>query len=147
MSTIIQGNELRTVLFGSAPVQKSTGTLAATTVALFTIAGGMVAITSIVGKVTTAITVANNYKLQINPTTGDTVDICTATDLGTVDTIVGNILCPVGITGITQGVATGQDPMILPVGQIESVSTGTDGVILWYVTWFPYETGATLVAA
>lgn len=147
MTAFIQGDQMRTVRLGSPPVSKSTGTLAASTVALFTIATGMVVVTSIVGVVSTAITVANDYKLQNNPTTGTTVDICATTDLGTVDSIVGDILTPNGAGGITKGFGLEQGPLVLPIGQIESVSTGTDGVILWYVTWFPYQNGATLVAA
>lgn len=141
-------SQTRTINLGSPPVTKSTGTLTAATVPLFTIAGGLVAVTSIVGKVTTSITVANNYKLQVNPTTGDTVDICSITDLGTNDTAAGDLLAPAGVGGIVRGLGVaGQDTLILPVGQIEHVSSGTDGVITWYVTWYPYEDGATLVAA
>jgi hypothetical protein len=35
----------------------------------------------------------------------------------------------------------------MDTGQIESVSAGTDGVILWIATYVPIDTGATLVAA
>lgn len=143
-----QLSQTRNINLGSAPVLKSTGTLAATTVPLFTIAGGLVAVTSIVGKVTTAITVANNYKLQFNPTTGTTVDVCGTTDLGTTDTAIGDLLTPMGVAGIARGLAVaGQDTLVLSIGQIEHVSSGTDGVISWYITWYPYEDGATLVAA
>ncbi len=131
-------------------VSKSTGTLAATTVPLFTIAGGLVAVTSIVGRVTTAITVANSYKLQHNPTAGTTVDLCAATDIGTTDTAVGEILVVSGVRAT--GLSVGANPRIAPsvimdTGQIEHVSAGTDGVIKWYVTYVPIDTGATLVAA
>lgn len=151
MSTIVSGTQLRDLLFGSAPISKSTGTLAATTVPLFTIAGGRVAITSMWGLVGTTITVANSYKLQNNPTTGDTTDICVATDLGTTDTAAGTVL------GFGQGTTTAPallrvgyslaSALILPVGQIESVSGGTDGEITWYLTWAPMDAGATVVAA
>ncbi len=151
MSTHIPGTDMRRLLFGTR-VEKSTGTLAATTIGLFTIAGGKVAVTSIVGEVTTAITVANSYKLQHNPTTGTTSDIVAATDIGTTDTPAGNLL---GFTGVkTDSIITGPgrastltSPLILTAGSIESVSAGTDGVILWVVTYVPLDDGATLVAA
>lgn len=132
--------------------QKSTGTLAATTIPLFTIAGGKVALTSIVGEVTTAITVANSYKLQHNPTTGTTADLCAATDIGTTDTPAGSLLSFQGLAAdsIIQApgkIATIKQPIIITAGQIESVSAGTDGVILWVVTYVPLDDGATLVAA
>jgi hypothetical protein len=151
MSVIIQGTELRTLNFGRR-TSKSTGTLAATTVALFTVAGGQVAITSMYGVVGTAITVANSYKLQHNPTAGTTVDLFAAFDLGTTDTAVGELL---GFTGDSTGsvltfggaVELLRAPFALAAGQIESVSAGTDGEITWYVTWEPLTDGATLVAA
>lgn len=151
MSTIVSGVQFRNMLFGSAPVSKATGTLAATTVPLYTVAGGRVAITAMWGLVTTAITVANSYKLQINPTTGDTKDINAATDIGTTDTLAGTLI------GFGQGTTAAPPlvlggfsipaPLILPVGQIEHVSAGTDGAITWYLTWVPMDSGATVVAA
>lgn len=128
-------------------VSKSTGTLAATTIPLFTVAGGLVAVTSIVGRVTTAITVANSYKLQHNPTAGTTVDLCTATDIGTTDTVVGEILVAKKGAALAVGAALLVAPVVMETGQIESVSAGTDGVIKWYVSWVPIDDGATLVAA
>jgi len=150
MTAIIQGSQLRNLVLGNTPISKSTGTLAATTVPLFTIAGGRVAITSLYGLVGTAITVANSYKLQMNPTTGDSTDINAATDIGTTDTAAGTTL------GFGQGTTAApallrggfwHGLLILPVGQIESVSAGTDGEITWYLTYVPYDDGATVVAA
>lgn len=149
MSVLNDNTAFRKAILGNV-ASKSTGTLAATTIPLFTIAGGLVAVTSLQGRVTTAVTVANSYKLQHNPTLGTTVDLCAATDIGTTDTVLGEILVVSGVraTGLTVGanprVATA---VVMDVGQIESVSAGTDGVILWIATWIPIEDGATLVAA
>lgn len=149
MSVIIQGDQLRSILLGRAPISKATGTLAATTVPLFTIAGGRVMVTSLIGVVTTSITVANSYKLQNNPTAGDTSDIVAATDIGTTDTTAGTVLGFDGApaSSIVKGAAGLSRPLFLPVGQIESVSGGTDGNITWYLTYVPYDDGATVVAA
>lgn len=150
MTAMIQASQMRNLVLGSAPISKSTGTLAATTVPLFTIAGGRVAITSLYGLVGTSITVANSYKLQMNPTAGDTTDINAATDIGTTDTVAGTTI------GFGQGTTAApalikggywHGVLILPVGQIESVSAGTDGEITWYLTYVPYDSGATVVAA
>jgi hypothetical protein len=151
MSVQIAADQLRLINLGQR-ASKSTGTLAATTVPLFTIAGGRILLTAIYGIVGTAITVANSYKLQSNPTAaaGTTSDMCTATDIGTTDTPAGDLL---GITApgsaIARGgvVATLGNPLVIPVGQIESVSAGTDGEITWVVNWVPLDNGATLVAA
>lgn len=149
MTVVNEGAAFRKGIFGTV-VSKSTGTLAATTVPLFTIAGGLVAVTSLTGRVTTAITVANSYKLQHNPTAGTTVDLCAATDIGTTDTALGEILVVTGTkaTGLVVGAfQRNVSAQIMDTGQIESVSAGTDGAILWVCTWFPIEDGATLVAA
>lgn len=148
MSVLNDASALRKAIYGLV-ASKSTGTLAATTIPLFTVTGGLVAVTSIVGRVTTAVTVANSYKLQHNPTAGTTVDLCAATDIGTTDTVLGEIFVVSGVraTGLGVGANPRVATQIMDVGQIESVSAGTDGVILWTVTWFPVEDGATLVAA
>lgn len=138
-------------ILGSTAVTKDTGTLAATTVALFTIAGGRVAVTSMFGLVTVDITVSNSYKLQMNPTTGDTLDIAAATTIGATDVLTGTLIgfgqgttaAPALITGASYW----HGRLVLPVGQIEHVSGGTDGKITWYVHWIPIDAGATLVAA
>lgn len=151
MTAMINGNELRTILLGTR-VEKATGTLTAATVPLFTVAGGKVLVTSIVGEVTTAITVANSYKLQHNPTVGATKDLVAATDIGTTDTPAGNLLGFQGLTGdsILTGpgaVPTIKQPIVLTAGQIEHVSAGSDGAITWVVTYIPLDDGASLVAA
>jgi hypothetical protein len=156
--TVVQNPSAFTkAILGNGPVSKATGTLAATTIPLFTIAGGEVLVTAMWGVVTTAITVANSYKLQLNPTTGDTGDLCAATDIGTNDSAAGSLLTfslatTTAPKKLIAGSASGggyAEPLVAVVttGQIEHVSAGTDGAITWYVTWVPLTTGATLVAA
>lgn len=153
MSVLEDPVAYRKMVLGSGYVTKSTGTLAATTIDLFVVAGGEVLVTALWGKVTTAVTVANSYKLQVAPTTGATQDLCAATDIGTTDTVAGTLLtfgldtttAPRKLMSIGYGVALG--PVPVSTGKIQSVSAGTDGVILWSVTWVPLVPGATLVAA
>jgi hypothetical protein len=153
MSVLLDANAFRKAVLGLGPVSKDTGTLAATTVPLFTVAGGRVMVTAMWGLVTTSVTVANSYKLQFNPTAGDTQDLCAATDIGTTDTVAGSVLqfglatttAPPKLISVGYGFA--RRDVVLPVGQIEHVSAGTDGAITWYCTWVPLTDGATLVAA
>lgn len=134
-------------------VSKAYTPLVVETKTLFTIAGGLVAVTNIVGRVTTAITVANTVKLQANPTTGVTGDLCAATDIGTTDTPAGDLLSFQGLAGDSMlrgiGVVPSiKQPIIVDIGTIEQVTaTGADGGITWFLTWVPIETGATVVAA
>lgn len=157
MTVMIDERSRRALALGNGPVTKSTGTLAATTVALFTI-DGVVLVTGLWGRVTTTITVANSYKLQHNPTAGDTSDLVQAFDIGTTDTTAGTMLGgwndPDAAVAATPRVLAKNGGPICPApgialftGQIESVSAGTDGVILWYATWVPITDGASLVAA
>jgi hypothetical protein len=152
VTAIIQGDQLRTLLFGTV-VSKAYPTLAVETKTLFNVTGGKVAITSIVGEVTTAITVANTVKLQANPTTGTTGDLCAATDIGTTDTPAGDLLSFQGLKGdsLLFGVGcvpTLKQPIVVNVGTIEQVTaTGADGGITWTVTYVPLDNGATVTAA
>jgi hypothetical protein len=157
MSVLLDANAFRKSTFGLGPVVKSTGTLAATTIPLFTIAGGEVLVTAMWGKVTTSVTVANTYLLQFNPTTGDTAQLCTSLDIGTTDTLAGDLLTfgastatapPKLMSPSTAAGGYGQPlSTVLSIGQIEHTSAGTDGVISWYVCWVPMVDGATLIAA
>lgn len=136
---------------------------------LFTVTG-LVLVTSIVGQVTTAITVANTVKLQANPTTGTTSDLCAATDLGTTDTPAGNLLSVTGApaeviltgigavqrfpvteaqpTAVTTVMTGGAQGVYVAAGNIEQVTaTGADGGITWYVSWVPIAAGSAVVAA
>lgn len=153
MSVLEDQTAYRKLELGLNVASKATGTLTAATVALFTIAGGEVLITAMYGKVTASITAANSYKLQLNPTTGDTQDLCAATDIGTTDTTAGTLLT-FGLATTTaprklMSIGYGEVLRNVPVttGQIEHVSAGTDGAITWNVHWVPLTAGATLVAA
>lgn len=150
MTTMIAGSQLRTLVFGTK-VEKSTGTLAATTIDLFTVTGDVL-VTSLVGKVTTAITVANSYKLLHNPTTGTTADLCTATDIGTTDTPAGNLIGWQGLVGDSLLTAPGKtpglkQPIALTAGAIQHTSAGTDGVINWVLTYVPLSDDGAVAAA
>lgn len=137
-----------------AGVQKAYTPLVVETKALFTVSG-IVLVTSLVGLVTTAITVANTVKLQHNPTTGTTQDLCAATDIGTTDTPAGNLITIAGGAATAPVVGIGavnmysaSDGILLAAGSIEQVTaTGADGGITWYLTYAAIETNATIVAA
>ncbi|MCZ4602922.1 hypothetical protein O3S80_03875 [Streptomyces sp. Lzd4kr] len=151
MSVLIQASQLRLINLGQL-VSKASGAFAADTRSLFTVTGGEVLITALYGKVTTAITVANTVKLQTNPTTGDTADLTTATDIGTTDTAVGTILGVLDQTDTPPDLNRGGKALggvVVSTGDIEQVTTGTgpDGAVTWYATWVPLTDGATLAAA
>jgi len=135
-------------------VSKAYSPLVVETKTLFTVSG-LCLVTAIIGKVTTAITVANTVKLQANPTTGTTQDLCAATDIGTTDTPAGNLITIAGAPATAPVSGIGAVPMFataaaiaIDAGTIEQVTaTGADGGITWYLTYVPIADGATIVAA
>lgn len=152
MTTIIQGDQLREIALGRGVVSSASGAFAADTRTIFTVAGGEVLITALWAKCTTAITVANTVKLQANPTTGDTSDLITATDIGTTDTAVGTVFgLDQGTTAVSKLIKNGRTNLnaVVSTGDVEQVITGSspDGDVTWYCTWIPLSDGATLVAA
>jgi hypothetical protein len=151
VTVIINGDQLRTLAFGTV-VSKAYTPLVVETKTLFTVSD-LVAITGLVGVVTTAITVANTVKLQANPTTGTTGDLCAATDIGTTDTPAGDLVGFQGLKGDSLLFGIGavpnlKQPIIVAAGTIEQVTaTGADGGITWYLSYVPWANGATVVAA
>jgi hypothetical protein len=122
---------------------------------VFTVAGGQVLITAMWGVTTTTMAGVNTINVQTDPTTGDTVVIATATDLGTTDTLAGTVIgCQYdqdGTTNTPSLVKGCGEPLrfVATIGEVESVVTEAtaDGAIQWYCCYVPLTTGATVVAA
>ena len=150
MSTIIQGTQREDILWGTK-VTSATGTLVSGDVDIFTVAGGRCVITSLVGEVTVAVTVANASLIKLNPTVAADTDLCAALDIGTTDTPVGHLLSITGTAADAMvrgaGVPMLTSEIIVMEGVIEHESAGTDGEVTWTLTYVPYDDGATIVAA
>lgn len=119
---------------------------------LFNVIGGRVAVTQIVGEVTTVIqTQANNTKLVANPTVGATTDMCAVLDISAV--AAGALI---GITGLitdamlsSAGGLSGQArPIIINPGLIclNCVATNS-GSIKWSLFYVPVDIGAYVTVA
>jgi len=149
----IAGKAQRQLLLG-LQVLRATATLPQGAAgALFTIAGGRIVLTSIVGEVTTLIqTVANATKLTSNPTVGTSVDMC-----GTLDITADEVGCLYGITGVPATALLGTNAgltvqmynyQILPIGTIDLDCAGSaTGSVKWQLTYFPLDDGASVAAA
>jgi len=128
--------------------------ITAATVNLFTISGGRILVTQILGEITTVIQVlATNVYLQANPTTGTTRGMCAALNIS--GYAEGDLL---GITGVntdpmippaSSGVIEGQTfGVIVQEGTIDLVSDAAPtGSVKWTLKWVPIDTGAAVVAA
>lgn len=137
-----------------ARVAGTAKTLAATgTGTLFTVAGGKVMITSIVGEVTTVIqTQANAVKLVATPTVGSVNNLS-----GTVESsaaAVGSLLSATGLAGDNLVLSTGggvsnlRNPITVAIGTIGLNTAATNtGAIKWTLTYVALDDGATVVAA
>lgn len=153
MSVLNDAAAFRKALFGLA-VERATAALPQTTQsALFTVTGGRVLVTSIVGEVTTVIqTQANNTKIVANPTTGTDVDLCAVLDIS-----ADQVGCLYGITGTFATAMVGANagatvacatPIVVPVGTIDlSCAASSTGSVKWKITYVPLDDGAAVTAA
>jgi hypothetical protein len=149
MSVLNDNDAFRKAVLGNIAT-KASGTLASSAIPVFTVAGGEVMITSVWLKVTTSITAASTVALQNNPTTGDTMTLVTATDLGTSDTLAGGLVgLDTGTTAASSFLRGGRHDIMwaIPVGQVELLPSSANGAVTIGVTWVPLTSGATLVAA
>ena len=124
----------------------------------YTIAGGLVLITGLVGIFTTVPGGAVNGTWCHNPTLGTDTDVCIATALGgaaegdvmSVSGIAGAGMLPLGgsVAQLMGGVAGGCKGLVLDTGGI-GVFTGDSQTGNWrWVLWYmPITPGATVVAA
>ena len=152
MTVVNDGAAFRKAVLGNGPVSKAITLSGAAVHQLFTVAGGEVLITALWAKCTTLMAGANTLNLQTDPTTGDTVVVVAATDLGTTDTAAGTTIGVVDESTTTPDFRKGGrvlTGLVVTTGEIETdcVGAGADGALTWYCTWVPLTDGATLVAA
>lgn len=121
---------------------------------LFNIEGGNILVTLILGEVTTIIeTKTVTFKLQANPDTGTTTDLCSNLDLsadevGSLYTIAGNAAATAMQTGQSGSVPAQTTAVVVSPGTIDAVVGATHtGSIKWSVWYLPLEDGAYVTAA
>ena len=153
MSVYVPGDVYTKGLLG-LHVPRATATLPQTTQSgLFTVSGGRIALTSIIGEVTVIIqNQANNTKIVANPTVGTDVDLCAVLN------IAGDeVGCLYGITGLFSdaivGAAAGagvlpRNPIVIPEGTIDlSCAASSTGSVAWDLWYVPLDAGASVAAA
>jgi hypothetical protein len=161
MSAIIQGPQLRSLLYGPQVVKKAqTPPNSGSSATLFTVTGGAVIVTLLLGRVSTALNgTTGAIALGMKPTGGteETAGIATAGVVGGAE--IGTILTLSATTGglasalIVSGKVAGNaaftslgSEFIANTGTIEittSIATMT-GAIDWYLTYVPLDTGASV---
>lgn len=150
MSVLIQGPQIRQIALGQK-VDKATAALPQTAAGtLYTVTGGRILLTGIVGEVTTVIqTQANNTKLKSVPTVGTTVDLCAVLDISAKE--VGTLF---GITGLFSDALVGanagagvlpRNPVVVPIGTIKlDCAASNTGSVKWSLTYVALDDGATV---
>ena len=155
MTTVQSASGIRTSILG-IKVDRATSSLPASTdLTIFTVSGGRIIVTSILGEVTTVIQAqACAIKLKTVPTTGTTVDISGTRDInafevGALISLDGTALST-ALSGTNAVAALAQrgGGIIVPIGAIKYNTAATNtGAIKWSITYIPYDNGATVVAA
>lgn len=156
MSVLNDGDAFRKALFGLA-VERATAALPQTTQsALFTVTGGRVLVTSIVGEVTTVIqTQADNTKLQFDPTdAGATQDLCAVLDItadavGTMYSITGTPATAMGdaLNFMSADKMLARGMVLKPGSILLNCAASNTGQVKWDLTYVPLDTGAAVAAA
>lgn len=150
MASQVPGKAIRQNLYGTR-VDRAAATIPATTSqTLFTVAGGRVLITTIIGEVTTVIQAqANAMKLQHAATAGGTSDMCATVESN--GKAVGALF---GIPGApasaaTFGAAVPQtNELVVGPGSIQLNTAATNtGAMKWTLTYIPLDDGASVTAA
>lgn len=121
---------------------------------LFNIEGGNVLVNLILGEVTTIIeTKTVNFKLQADPDTGTTTDLCgnldlSADEVGTLYTITGDAAADAMQRGESGSVPAQTTAVVVAPGVIQAVVGATHtGSIKWSVWYIPLEDGAYITSA
>jgi len=122
--------------------------------AMFTIAGGRIMVTRLVGEVGTVISAAANAtKITANPTTGNSVDLCSTLDINGFDaaTLLNCECDGTAMLGSDGGSAAlgslGISSAEVDIGVIDLDCAGTTtGTTKWDLWYWPLEDGATVVS-
>ena len=136
-------------------VQRVTYQLAVTAgLAMFSVAGGRILLTSIIGEITEIVNALCNVSLRANPTTGTTNVLCARLNVDTY--AVGDAVTITGVPTDAMIPAAGSSalpmmtlPVMIPIGDIEIVSSAAPGTgqiqfTLWYK---PLDDAGYVVAA
>lgn len=170
MANFVGNDQIRQLRFGRK-VARATATIPQTTsAAIFTVTGGRIAITSVVGEVTTVIGgTAVNFNLTYTPSGGSAADLCAATvctsdAVGTLYTLTSGVatdllsvqgVSAIGGTPVAAAEAPNVTfahllwrPILVRAGALNfKTSASTTGAVKWDITYIPFDDGASVVAA
>lgn len=150
--TLQGGKAARAVVRGITVAKATTAIAGATTKTLFTVAGGAVLVTNLVGIVTVIVQAqANAAKLIATPTVGTAVDLCATLDINAAE--VGAMLSISGLAtdamlgGVSKsGAVSSMYRAVNVMTGVIGLNTAADstGSIRWIITYIPLDDGASI---
>ena len=155
MTTIVNNSQLRQIALGRQVLRATSALPQTGDLTLFTVTGGRIIVTSMVGEVTTVVQAqANALKLKSVPTTGTTKDISGTLDIngfevGALVSLDGTALST-ALSGTNAGAALActRGGIVIPIGAIKAnAAASSTGAMKWALTYIPYDDAATVVAA
>lgn len=155
MSNYTKGTVFRETQFGFLVTKTALALPQTATSTLYTVAGGNVLVTGLLGLVSTAVgATATTLALGTVPTTGtpESAGIATATAITSSEagTWVGVLASSAKGGALAVGSDAGkavflQTPFAVPPGTITWTTSASDtGAMSWYLTYVPLDTGATV---
>lgn len=156
MTAMIQGSQLRTIAFGPQVLKASQALPQTATATLFTVSGGNVLVTSLLGVVSTTPTGSSVTTLALGtvPTTGTASSTSIATAVAITSLEVGAWVTPQAssgkggalVVGATAGAALFlPTPFVVPAGTITWTTSASDtGQMAWYLTYVPLDSAASV---
>lgn len=155
MTAIIAGPQVRSIALGTK-VDRATATIPQTaTQSIFTISGGRILVTGLVGEVTTVIgSTATTLTVVSTPTSGTAVTLASATAI-TSKEVGAQATLPLTSGGalVVNNAGNGGQfpshaPYVIGVGSIQiTTSASTTGAMKWTLTYVPLDDAASVAAA
>jgi len=133
-------------------VDRAAAAHAAAVTPYFTISGGPVLLTGLLGTVGTACVAATNIHWETLPTTGAVAPLCALIDLDTLVTGTHLTITGVGSAAMqSNATATGlamlATKVVLSIGALNAEISAANGTSSWSLWYVPLAVGATVVAA
>jgi hypothetical protein len=155
MTTVINGSAYKALVLGKSVDRAAALQPASAYGALFTVAGGKVLVTSLVGEVVVALpATVNTVKVTGTPSSGTAVDWTTATstaskEVGAVITLAATAGGALVVANAGAGNAIAPTGYVAQVGTVGITTSGTaaTGTVKWTLTYIPLDAGATVTAA
>lgn len=158
MANFIQGTQLRQLHQGYIVTKAAANLPQSATATLFTVAGGAVLVTGLVGIVTTVVASSDPVlSLGTAPTTGTavtngiaTTTVLTSAEVGTILTVQASSGLPGALVVQASAAKAGTavylaNPFVVSAGTITwTTGASKTGALKWYLTYIPLDDGASV---